>query len=362
MSGTLPILTKRGDTLRYDRDVGQVSILDRRSYPRDVTWIDYASAEAVAVAIETMVIQGGPPLAYVAGYGLALALDQHADSSADAQRRVLQETTARLARTRPTADDLNTLLRAAEQRGHAAIAAGSHPGDAVYSFVAAEVARGDRVAERCGVRAAELLTDGDTMLTVCYPGAALNWMLYTAVVKQGKHIRVLPSETRPYGQGIRLTASQAAEIGAEVLVITDNMPGFCFQQEMISIYVTAADRIAMDGSIANKVGTYQNAVLARHHHVPFYVLGYDGPDQATASGADIPIEQRNGDEVLIFNGVRLAPANVHGFYPAFDVTPPELISSIVTDRGIYRPQMIARYHDDDREAPLDVIPLLGSTE
>ncbi|HEY1014096.1 MAG TPA: eIF-2B alpha/beta/delta-like protein, partial [Herpetosiphonaceae bacterium] len=234
-------------------------------------------------------------------------------------------------------------------------------GDAVGAYVAREVLRGDRVAERCGARAAEFLTDGDTILTVCYPGAAFNWMIYTAAVVQGKQIAVMPTETRPYGQGIRLTASQAHEIGVPVTVITDNMPGFCFAKGMISVYVTAADRIAMDGSIANKIGTYQNAVLARRHGVPFYVLGYDGPERGTPDGTAIPIEERDGEEVLRHNGVRLAPEGVRGYYPAFDVTPPELVSAIVTDRGVYRPEMIGRYHEDAADAPLDVIPLLGTS-
>ena len=362
MPGTLPLLTRRGDTLRYDRERSLVTVLNRRLYPAETVWVDCADLEAVAQAIETMVIQGGPPLAFVAGYGLALTLDQAADQSLDAQRTILVSAAERLCRTRPTADDLHTLLQAAEQRGHAALDNGRSAGDAVYAFVVGEVQRGDRSAERCGIRAAELLTDGDTVLTVCYPGAAFNWMLYTAVVTQGKQVAVMPTETRPYGQGIRLTASQAVEIGAPVTVITDNMPGFCFSRGMITVYVTAADRIALDGSIANKVGTYQNAVLAKRHGVPFYVLGYDGPDEHTASGADIPIEERNGDEVLMMNGVRIAPAGVRGFYPAFDVTPPDLISSIVTDRGIYRPAMIARYLAETDQVPLDVIPLLATTE
>ncbi len=361
MTGTLPLLTRRGDTLRYDRERSLVTVLDRRRYPAETVWVDCPNVEAVARSIETMVIQGGPPLAYVAGYGLALALDQAAGLPRDLQRLALSGATERLRRTRPTADDLHTLLAAAQRRASAALDADGSPGDAVYTFVASEVLRGDRSAERCGVRAAELLTDGDTVLTVCYPGAAFNWMLYTAVVKDGKQVAVMPTETRPYGQGIRLTASQAHEIGAPVTVITDNMPGFCFSRGMITVYVTAADRIALDGSIANKVGTYQNAVLARRHGVPFYVLGYDGPDQNTPTGADIPIEERNGDEVLMMNGVRMAPEGVRGYYPAFDVTPPDLISSIVTDRGIYRPAMITRYHDEVSDVPLDVIPLLGTT-
>ncbi|HYF65531.1 MAG TPA: s-methyl-5-thioribose-1-phosphate isomerase [Herpetosiphonaceae bacterium] len=361
MTGRLPLLTRRGDTLRYERERGVVTVLNRRLYPAETVWVECADLEAVARSIETMVIQGGPPLAYVAGYGLALALDQAADRSVERQREVLAAAVARLGRTRPTADDLHTLLAEADRRAGAALDAGSGAGDAVYEFVAGEVRRGDRSAERCGVRAAELLTDGDTVLTVCYPGAAFNWMLYAAVVTQGKQVAVMPSETRPYGQGIRLTASQAAEIGAPVTVINDNMPGFCFSRGMITVYVTAADRIALDGSIANKVGTYQNAVLAKRHGVPFYVLGYDGPDQNTPDGAAIPIEERDGDEVLMMNGVRIAPPGVRGFYPAFDVTPPELISGIVTDRGLYRPAMIGRYLQESDDGPLDVIPLLGTT-
>ncbi|MFD3164876.1 s-methyl-5-thioribose-1-phosphate isomerase [Herpetosiphon sp. NSE202] len=359
MTGRLPLLTRRGDTLRYDREKGIVSILNRRLYPAETVWVDCADLEAVAQAIETMVIQGGPPLAYAAGYGLALALDRASDYSLAEQQAVLGEALERLRRTRPTADDLHTILAEAERLALQALNQNQAPNDAVYRYVAGEIQRGDRSAERCGVRAAELLTDGDTILTVCYPGAAFNWMLYTAVVKHGKQVAVMPTETRPYGQGIRLTASQALEIGSQVTVINDNMSGFCFSRDMISVYITAADRIALDGSIANKVGTYTNAVLAKRHGVPFYVLGYDGPDINTPTGAEIPIEERNGDEVLMMNGQRIAPAGVRGYYPAFDVTPPELISSIVTDRGIYRPAMIQRYLDDSSDAPLDVIPLLG---
>ena len=127
-------------------------------------------------------------------------------------------------------------------------------------------------------------------------------------------------------------------------VITDNMAGYCFQHGMFTKYVTAADRIAMDGSAANKVGTYQYAVLAQRHGVPFYVLGYDGPDRETPTGADIPIELRDPNEVLLFNGVRVASEGAQGYYPAFDVTPPELITAIVTDRGIWAPPEVARYH------------------
>jgi methylthioribose-1-phosphate isomerase len=353
---TLPLLTRRGDTLRYDRERGVVQVLDRRAYPRETVYVDCAGVEAVAHAIEAMVVQGGPPLAYVAGYGLALAARAWKGRPSDAQRAAIIQAGERLRRTRPTADDLHRIVEQGLARADAAILDGAHAEEALADFVDAEVKRGDKVAERCGRNAAGLLDDGDRILTHCFAGAALNWMLYVAHVEQGKQLHLYPTETRPYLQGARLTAHQALEIGIPVTLLTDNMPGFCFARGMFDLYITAADRIAMDGSIANKVGTYQYAVLARRHGVPFYVLGYDGPDPATATGADIPIEERDPSEVLQFAGLRTAPEGVGAYYPAFDVTPPELVSAIITNRGIYRAERIADYHGGG-EAPMEVIPV-----
>lgn len=354
---TLPLLTRRGDTLRYDHERGLVLVLDRRRYPHETVFVECADVEAVARAIETMVVQGGPPLAYVAGYGLALAARAWKDRPSEARRAAIIQAGERLRHTRPTADDLHSIIDEGLARADAAILEGQDAEAAIVGFVAGEVSRGDRVAERCGRIAAGLLDDGDRILTHCFAGAALNWMLHTAHVEQGKQIQLYPTETRPYLQGARLTAHQAHEIGVPVTLLTDNMPGFCFARGMFSVYITAADRVALDGSIANKIGTYQYAVLARRHGVPFYVLGYDGPDPSTPSGADIPIEERDPAEVLQFAGVRTAPEGVSAYYPAFDVTPPELVSAIITSRGIYRPERIADYLRDG-EAPLDVIPLM----
>jgi methylthioribose-1-phosphate isomerase len=343
---TLPLLTRRGDTLRYDRERGLVLVLDRRRYPHETVFAECTDVESVARAIETMVVQGGPPLAYVAGYGLALAARAWKGRPSDAQRAAIIQAGERLRHTRPTADDLHQIVEQGLARASAAILAGQDAEETLVAYVAGEVERGDKVAERCGRAAAGLLDDDDRILTHCFAGAALNWMLYVAHVEQGKQIRLYPTETRPYLQGARLTAHQALEIGVPVTLLTDNMPGFCFARGMFSAYITAADRIALDGSIANKIGTYQYAVLARRHNVPFYVLGYDGPDPATPRGADIPIEERDPDEVLRYVGVRIAPEGAGAYYPAFDVTPPELVSAIVTSRGIYRPDRIADYLRD----------------
>lgn len=341
----LPLLTRRGDTLYYDTERGAVQVLDRRRYPKAVEFVACATVDEVAHAIEAMIVQGGPPLAYVGGYGLAVAARAHRHWPAEAQRGALIAAATRLGRTRPTADDLLAILDRALAVADAAILAGADVEAAIVAYVRGEVERGDRVSEQCGRNAAALLADDDTILTHCFAGAALNWMLYAAFVEQRKRITLVCNETRPYLQGARLAAASGVEIGVPTTVITDNMAGYCFGRGMFTTYITAADRIALDGSAANKIGTYQYAVLAQRHGVPFYVLGYDGPDPQTATGAAIPIEERDPDEVLSFNGVRVAAPGAQGYYPAFDVTPPELIAAIVTDRGVFAPGEIARYHD-----------------
>ncbi len=348
----LPRTTRRGDTLWYDSETGAVRVLDRRRYPREEVIVECHSVEEVAHAIEAMIVQGGPPLAYVGGYGLAVAARLNRDSGDEALRVALAQAGERLVRTRPTADDLHAIVGGALAMAEGALWVGLDVEVAIARYVRAEVERGDRVSEQCGRAAADLLEDGDTILTHCFAGAALNWMLYVAAVEQNKQIALFCNETRPYLQGARLAAAAGVEIGVPTTVIADNMAGYCFSQGMFSKYITAADRIAMDGSAANKVGTYQYAVLAQRHGVPFYVLGYDGPDLTTTDGHAIPIELRDSSEVLHFNGARTAAEGATGFYPAFDVTPPDLITAIVTDRGLWSPHEIARYHAEPAESAL----------
>ncbi len=333
----LPLLTRHGDTLRYDRERGLL-LLDRRRYPHETVFVECPDVEAVTRAVETMVVQGGSPLAYVAGYGLALAARPGGAAHPRPSWPRSSRPASACARPRPTAADLHTIIAEGLARADSAIMAGKDAEAAIVDFVAGEVGRGDRVAERCGRIAAGLLDDGDRILTHGFAGAALSWMLHTAHVEQGKQIQLYATETRPELQGARLTAHQAHEIGVPVTLLADATPGFCLARGMFSVYIAAADRVALDGSIANTIGTYQYAVLARRHSVPFYVLGYDGPDRATPTGADIPIEERDPAEVLQFAGQRTAPDGVGAYYPAFDITPPELVSAIVTNRGIYRPE------------------------
>jgi methylthioribose-1-phosphate isomerase len=291
-----------------------------------------------------MVIQGAPPLAYAAGFGLALAARQYRGLPAAEYAERLKEAHRILRSTRPTGADIFPLMDRALELGLAAIQQGEDAEEAIGSFTAERLAAGDRAARLSGRAAADLLQSGDRILTHCFAGAALNYMLYYALL-DGKAIELICTETRPYLQGARLTAAQAKEIGVPVTLVTDNMPGYLFYKGMITKYVTAADSISLDGHVSNKVGTYQYAVLAHAHGVPFIVLGYDGPDYERATGAEIPIEERNPEEVFYARGVRTAVEGIRGYYPAFDITPPQYVSVIATERGLFSPWNIASFKD-----------------
>ncbi len=344
------LLADRFNTLFYDPEAHAVVVLDRRHYPFERRYEVCRTLEEVVHAIEAMIVQGGPPLAYVAGLGLALLAHQVRERGSTDQVVALRQAAERLLATRPTADDLHHIVPEALRRGLAAIERGESAHAAILEYVNGEIERGNRVAEACGRHAAALLANGDRILTHCYPGAALNYMLYYAQ-QGGKALELIACETRPYFQGARLTASQAVEIGIPVTVITDGMAAFLMSQGRVTKYVTAADRIALDGSIANKVGTFEHAIAAHYHTIPFYVLGYDGPDPHTSTGADIPVEMRDPAEVLECGGRPTAVAGVSALYPAFDITPPDLITAIVTERGVFRPADMRAYweHTSQRD-------------
>lgn len=347
----LPLLADRFNTLRYEE--GTVVLLDRRVYPFRREYVRCRTVEEVAQAIEHMVVQGGPPLAYAAGLGLVLAAEEVAEKPVAQQREHLRSAAQRLLRTRPTADDLFQVVPTALAVGEAALHRGEPAARAILDYVNQEIERGNRVAEACGRHAADLIRDGERILTHCIPGAALCWMLYVATQEQGKHVELWPTETRPYLQGARLTAACGQEAGVPVTLLTDGMVAHAMSEGHITVYITAADRIALDGHVANKVGTLQNALVAHHFGIPYYVLGYDGPDPNTRTGQDITIETRAPEEVFHCRGaegtVRVAVPGIKAYYPAFDITPPHLIEAIVTDKGVYPPRLIARYLEERKK-------------
>ncbi len=339
------MLADRFRTLRYDDAAQAVVVLDRRKYPFTVEYVTLRTVEEVARAIEDMTVQGGPPLAYVAGLGLAMAA-RDLDASAARQAVYLESVAKRLLATRPTADDLNHLIPATLKIQHEALREGVDPFRAALDYVNGQIQHGNDVSRLCGMHAARLLRDGDQILTHCIAGAAFCWMLWIAQ-QDGKTVEVIGCETRPYFQGARLTAASARELGVDFTLITDGMSAHLMSRGKIDKFVCAADRVTLDGHITNKVGTLTHAIAAHHFGKPFYVLGYDGPDPTTETGADIPIEERNPEEVFYARGqegsVRTAIEGIKGVYPAFDVTPPHLVSAICTDRGIFAARAIRDY-------------------
>lgn len=317
-------------------------IVDRRRFPHEISEIVCSDYEQVARCIEDMAVQGAGDIALTAGYGLLLAawqIEARPDLSLAEVREYLGKAKQRLSATRPTGFHMAALLESIMSRMDWQRLPWS---DQIIQQLQTIIGKQELRSEKTGNWAETLLSSGDTLLTHCFPGPALLIMLQKAV-QNGKQVEVISTETRPYLQGARLTAWAVSELGIPVTLITDNMAAYCMSQDMISKVFTAADRIAMDGTVANKVGTFQLALAAQYHKIPFYILGYGGPDKHCPSGKDIPIEMRDPEEVLNFNGVRISGEKVRAIYPAFDLTPPDLIAGVVTDRGILRPREVGSY-------------------
>ena len=312
-------------------------IIDRRKLPRTITPVYCTEAEEVAGAIREMMVQGAGDIAVTAGYGLYLAARRMEREGRAHDRMGLEKAASLLKATRPTGFHLAALLDGMLQRVDAA-GRDRAPSEAILEHIGRALSRQREISRETGRHAETLLASGDTILTHCFAGAGLLYMLRFAG-EGGKDIKVFCTETRPYLQGAKLTAWSVSEMGVHTTLITDNMAAWCMSRGMIQKVFTAADRIAMDGTAANKVGTLQLAICARHFGIPFYILGYGGPDRRTPKGDRIPVEERDPREVLEFQGIPISGPRVKGFYPAFDLTPPELISAVVNATGVDRPAM-----------------------
>lgn len=335
----LPLLVRRAGTAEWD--AGLVRILDRRALPLTEKYLECRTTEEVAIAIEEMVIQGAFSLSIAAGYGLALSA-----TAGQGDLKTIRTAADRLLQTRPTGLALQRMIEACMQRAEDAIISGSRPDEMIVSMVDAAAATLARQGWKTGQRAAELLQDGTSILTHCFPDRSYVYMLMEAS-RAGKRLQVICSETRPYMQGARLTSLCAQQAGFEATVIADSMGGFLIRRGDIGAFVTAADRVCMDGTVCNKIGTYQYALAASANGVPYYALRQSGPDRESAGEKDIEVEMRSGDALLYCGGERTAPHGVQGLYPSFDITPPDLVTAIITDRGVFEPSKINGYVDAD---------------
>jgi methylthioribose-1-phosphate isomerase len=314
---------------------GGVVMIDQTRLPREERYVTCRNYREMAQAIKDMIIRGAPALGVAAAMGVALGVQEGADIETVCQT---------LAATRPTA--VNLFWGIDRMKRLYASLNGSRPEEVVARMVeeAKQIRLEDiAICKAMGKNGAPLVPDGKTVLTHCNAGALATAGYGTALgviraaVESGKKIDVFADETRPFLQGARLTAWELQKDSIPTTLITDNMAGHFLRSGRIGCVVVGADRIAANGDVANKVGTYSVAVLARENNVPFYVAApVSTLDLTLASGDRIPIEQRAADEVTHVFGVAVAPDLIAVENPAFDVTPARYVSAIITERGVAR--------------------------
>lgn len=333
---------------------GAVRLLDQSRLPEHVEFLDCRDYRAVADAIRELKVRGAPAIGVTAALGVALGAQAVSATEFPAFARALLPICDHLAATRPTAVNLFWAIDRMKKK-LASLSAQSVPAVKAALLAEAQAILDEDIAlcKAMGKHGAELIANGQTVLTHCNAGALATAGYGTALGviraawEQGKKIHVIADETRPVLQGARLTAWELMQDKIPVTLITDNMAGSLMRQGKIQLCVVGADRIAANGDVANKIGTYSVAVLAKAHGIPFYVAApYSTIDLKTKTGADIPIEERNSSEVTTIHGSHpIAPAGVAVYNPAFDVTPAGLITGIITERGVFKPSELAAIFD-----------------
>jgi methylthioribose-1-phosphate isomerase len=324
-----------------------IRMIDQRVLPTEEKYLMLRSWEEVADAIKKMVVRGAPAIGVSAAMGLALGASQSVGMSVADLEDDFTYMCKVMGETRPTAVNLFWAIERMRERFNREKSKTTSVEEIKASLVdeAQEIFKEDIAANRAiGRFGADLITDGDTVLTHCNAGAlatAGDYGTALGVIRgardAGKRVAVIADETRPFLQGLRLTAWELAKDNIPVTVITDNMAGSVMQSGKVNVVVVGADRIAGNGDTANKIGTYMVAVLARKHDIPFYVAApISTLDLTLKSGNEIPIEQRDRKEVTHIGGQQLAPDGIDVSNPAFDVTPNELITAIITDKGVAR--------------------------
>ena len=331
---------------------GTVRLLDQSRLPGVVEFLTCRDYQSVADAIRELKVRGAPAIGVTAALGIALGAQSVDATDYPAFAQAVRIICDRLAATRPTAVNL---FWAIERMKRTLESQRSQPVSSIKQALITEAqAILDEDVALCkamGRQGAELIKDGQTVLTHCNAGALATAGYGTALGviraawEQGKKIRVIADETRPVLQGARLTAWELMQDHIPVTLITDNMAGALMREGKIDLCVVGADRIAANGDVANKIGTYSVAVLAKAHGIPFYVAApYSTIDLKTKTGAEIPIEQRSPAEVTTIHGSHpVAPKGVAVYNPAFDITPAELISGIITERGVFNPRDLAKH-------------------
>ena len=324
---------------------GIVRMIDQTRLPLEKKFIDCRTIEEVGHAIKTMVIRGAPAIGVAAAMGASLGADSIEASSFEDFYHAFEEKCDRLGQSRPTAVNLAWAISRMKQTAQRNK---SLPITQLKSRLKEEaltiLTEDITTNQAMGQHGQTLIKDGNVVLTHCNAGALATAGFGTALgvvraaANAGKNIRVLANETRPFLQGARLTTWELKEDGIPVKLITDNMCGFFMNKQEVDLVVVGADRIAANGDVANKIGTYMVAVLAKENNIPFYVAApVSTLDLSIASGNGIPIEERSSEEVTNINQQRISPEGIEAKHPAFDITYNHLISAIITENGIAYP-------------------------
>ena len=330
-------------TVEWDGDA--VKMIDQRALPWELAFVRLETAEAVADGIRDMTVRGAPAIGAAAGFGMALAARQSAATTVDALINDLQRHADLLKASRPTAVNL---AWAVDNLMKIAVSGEFNSADDIREVLlkaAQQIADEDvAVNSRMGSNGAALVQDGATILHHCNTGALATVDYGTALgviraaFERGKRIHVLLDETRPRLQGSRLSAWELEQLGVSYDIIADTAAGYYMGKGEVDIILVGADRIAANGDFANKIGTYQLAILAKEHGIPFYTVAPTSTiDLSLSSGAEIPIEERDPEEVTTPYGNPIVPETFRARNPAFDVTPQRYLTGIVTENGIARP-------------------------
>ena len=330
---------------------GAIVMIDQRKLPASEVYVSCKTAQEVARAIKTMVIRGAPAIGVAAAMGIALGMQRSKAAGTKQFATEFQKLCDLMAATRPTAVNLFWAIERMK-RAFAESAQGGSSVDEIKQRLEAEARQiHDADVASCramGALGAALVPDRARVLTHCNAGALATAGYGTALgviraaAEQGKQVAVLADETRPFLQGARLTAWELVKDGIDTTVITDSMAASMMRMGNVDLVVVGADRIAANGDVANKIGTYGLAVLAKEHDIPFYVAApLSTIDLNTADGSKIPIEERNDREVTHVGPNRVTPEGVRVRNPAFDVTPAKYVTAIITERGVARPP----YHE-----------------
>ncbi|XMB66999.1 S-methyl-5-thioribose-1-phosphate isomerase [Mycoplasmatota bacterium zrk1] len=319
---------------------GEVRILDRRIYPTEVSFVTCKHHIEVKQAITDMVTQSAGPYT-AAKMGVALAAYESKDMPKEEQIDYITKAADTIAHARPTTvNRMKILCGRALDVAKDAINAGKDPSQAIVDDTVEINNKRYKKMEKAAEYLVDMFPKKGKVMTQCF-GETIVGMMCKVARKRDLDIKFFVPETRPYFQGAKLTASVIYEMGFETTLITDNMVAFVMQQEKIDLYTSAADAICTDGHVCNKIGTFQYSIIAKHFGIPYFVTG--GPDYGHPTVDTVNIEYRDPNYVLQAMGVRTAMEGVKGYYPSFDITPPHLVSGVVTDQGIFSPYDLERY-------------------